>query len=252
MHPEFNLGAWSISTYFLIISLDFCLLFLLLPWRAKTLGLSPARALDVGLVGTVAGFIGARAFHVFYEGPSFYWSYPLEALKLWQGGFVVLPGILTGVLAGALWLVKREKSLWPWFDLFAPLMALGYGLGRWACFFQGCCYGIAAEAPWGLHFETHIVSVDSVARLPIQAITSLTELAVFGFLMLLERRKLSIMKPGMLFSLWMVGHGVNRMIMEVFRDDPRGPLVGAFGISFWGAGVLVLMGGFLWGWRLRK
>lgn len=242
MRPEFHLGSWSFSSYFIIISLDFCLMLFWLKHRSKKLGFPVKRALDVGMISALTGLIIARLFHVFYEFPQYYLENPSAVFKVWEGGYVILPGLMGAFAVGLLWLKRTEGNLLSWLDLFAPILALGYSLGRWACFFQGCCYGKQTDSLIGVHFHQLLDSGETIGRYPTQIFASLGELIVFIVLLFLEKYGRDRLKPGQLFGFWLMGHGLNRMVMEVFRDDPRGPLLFNLGVSFWIALSLVGVG----------
>ena len=39
-------------------------------------------------------------------------------------------------------------------DTFAVPLALALAVGRWGCFFNGCCYGVETTLPWGVWFRS--------------------------------------------------------------------------------------------------
>lgn len=242
MYPELRFESWSLSTYFVIISIDFCLMLFYLRHRARKHGFSVVPTLDLGIFVSLFGFLGARLFHVLYEEPKFYTAHPLNIFKVWEGGYVFLGGIITGFLSGLVWLKLRHQPIKRYLDLFAPIMALGYALGRLACFFQGCCYGKQTDSIWGLHFDALIQAGESIARHPTQLYAFGGELLLYFILIYTEKKKKDLLPEGQLFIYWMIGHGINRMAMELFRDDPRGPLWLGMGISFWIAIVLFITG----------
>lgn len=223
-----------------------------LQYRAKSQNFNSKFALDVGIFSTVLGFVGARLFHVFYEYPEFYKNNPLEIFKLWKGGYVFLGGVVTAVVSGVLFLKWKKQVLSTWLDLFAPVLALGYGIGRWACFFQGCCYGKETDSVFGVHFKLLAEAGESFSRWPTQLMTSFIEIVLFFIIIIFEKQKKINRKPGQLFYLWLVGHGLNRMLMETLRDDPRGPLLGQLGISFWISGIMSAVGLYFMLHKTRK
>src|SRR5438094_1516728 len=48
-------------------------------------------------------------------------------------------------------------------DSFAVPLALALAVGRWGCFFNGCCYGTPTTLPWGVWFE--VPGADGAAQL---------------------------------------------------------------------------------------
>lgn len=67
------------------------------------------------------------------------------------GGSVFYGGLLGGILAGALYLRVKGRSLALWSNLTAPAVALFHTFGRIGCFLGGCCYGIPSV--WGVTYR---------------------------------------------------------------------------------------------------
>lgn len=99
----------------------------------------------------ISGVVGARIVYVL-SNLSFYISRPALILNIREGGIALHGAILAGALA--LYFYCKSKKLDPAviLDLFAPAMLLGIAIGRLGCFFNGCCVGIAAPPPFGIHF----------------------------------------------------------------------------------------------------
>ncbi len=239
MYPNITVGdAFWIPTFYLVLSLTASLCALWVVKRARRQERSVTQALDLGLALLVGGFLGARIFHVFYEEPQFYRQFPLEAFKLWHGGYVFYGGMIGALLTASLLLLWRHRQdfasqFWSWADFFAPIGALGYALGRLGCFLNGCCYGQACALPWALSFPSHEYwGMEVVARHPTQIYALLWELAVLGILLTWERRPLLRPFSGQVFLLWLSLHSLGRLFMELFRDDFRGPqLLGGLSVS---------------------
>lgn len=173
------------------------------------------------------GFLGARLFYVLYQEPSFYFTHPKEIFSVWNGGFVYYGGFLTASLFGYLFLIFKKQNVLNWLDAAAPVAALSYGLGRLACFFNGCCYGETTNFFLGVKFP----GLEGL-RHPTQLYAVVFELLIWMLLLTLES-KLKYVKnnKGTLFFLWLSLHAIGRLVMEYFRADPRGPLVYGFTIS---------------------
>lgn len=229
MYPAIHLSETvSIPTYYLIISLAVCVALIWVTHRAEGAGLNQRRVLDISLIIMCAGFVGGRLLHVFYEEPSYYKDHPFEILSFWNGGFVFYGGALLAGLGSVLYVFATDrKKLGIYADLFAPVAALTYALGRGACFLAGCCYGKFCELPWAV-----------AGRHPTQIYAALWELGTVFILLGLARPSL---KPGFIFSLWMVLHGMGRLLMELFRDDFRGPTLG-FSLSSWISLAIIAVG----------
>ncbi len=212
-------GVLELPTYFLVVSLALCISIVWLVRRTDQAGLSRNRALDLALILMVGGMLGARLFHVFFEEPHYYFENPWRVLEIWRGGFVWFGGALSGAALGLLYLRWRQGAYGVWLDLFAPICALGYALGRVACLLTGCCYGRICTLESGRSF-----------RLPAQLFAVFWELIALAVLLHLEKRRPQwLRKSGQLFVLWLALHSVGRILMEAMRADPRGAEI--FGLS---------------------
>ncbi len=162
--------------------------------------------------------IGARLLHIFYEAPSYYAEAPFRVFEVWKGGFVYFGGLIFSILFFAFYFKKyRERTFWQTADFFTPILSLGTGFGRLACFFQGCCFGKNLDAFWsfrGLH--------------PTQLYLFFWEAGLFLILLRLEKLKL---KSGNLFLIWIVTSAFGRFIVEFYRNDFRGQMISGFSIS---------------------
>ncbi len=167
-------------------------------------------AFDLALIIMVFGFIGGRLLHVIYEEPSYYARFPLQIFQFWNGGYVYFGGMLSALIAAQIFLKRKNENFLIWADFMAPVLSLVYALGRISCFFEGCCYGKACTLPWavqGLH--------------PTQLYMILAELLVFSYVV-----KMKSETPGRIFFTWLALHGFCRFVIEFYRNDDRGFMLG--------------------------
>ncbi|MCE9582199.1 MAG: prolipoprotein diacylglyceryl transferase [Planctomycetes bacterium] len=171
---------------------------------------------DLGFGAMVGAIVGARLFHVLFEGQGQkYIDHPLEFFKVWNGGLVWYGGFI-GAFLTCLWMVVRKKvHPWQLGDFVAPAISFGYAIGRLGCFMNGCCYGRPSEK-WGVVFEE---IGDHVHRIPTQLYESASGLAIGLFLIwLLPRRKFR----GQVWWAYVSLYAIARFTVEIWRDDPRG------------------------------
>jgi len=222
-----------IPTYFVWISVVFCICLIWYRRRLLTLHLDQRLGLDLALVLLLAGFIGARVFHAVWEIPRIYIENPYRIFEVWNGGFVWYGGALAAAAAGFGFLRWNRQPVGNWLDLIAPVAALGYGLGRMACVWAGCCHGRVCELPSGFSFYY-----------PTQIFSVIWELSVFVILLWSERHPSSFLPKrrfsGQIFVWWLGLHALGRLIMESFRADPRGDEIWSLSISSWIS--LILLG----------
>ncbi len=233
--PSFELFGLLIPIYFLDISFAFIISMIWLVRRADARGLSRNRALDACLVLMTTGFVGSRVFHILVEEPAYYWARPSLVFDIWSGGFVWYGGALLGAATTVLFLRWKREDLGVWLDLFAPVCALGYAVGRVACVLAGCCYGRVVRLPAFLGGE--------LVRHPTQTYAVISELMALTLLLYFERLQTQrrgsewflrlVREPGQIFFIWLCLHAIGRIFMEQFRDDPRGPELFGQSVSTW-------------------
>jgi phosphatidylglycerol:prolipoprotein diacylglycerol transferase len=166
----------------------------------------------------VGGFLGARLLHVLWEERLYYASYPNRIFQFWNGGFVFYGGAILATLCGFLYVRQKKISFFEWADFFTSPLNLGYGLGRIACWYAGCCYGGLTN--WSF-----------LERYPTQLATVLWEVLVF---LLMNTKKVSLYLDevaGRRFLVYILFHTSFRFFIEFFRDDPRGEKILIFSIS---------------------
>jgi len=243
-----------LPTYLLLISAVYCFALLWIYRRAVNQGFAVNATLDLSLYIMIGGFVGARLLHVVYENPNYYLENPLDIFKIWQGGFVFYGGAL-GVLAAALiWLKKNGQAFGPWADLFAPVIAGGYALGRIGCFLAGCCFGRVCHLPWAVVFPRAVEAPEALPIHPTQLYATFWGLGVMALILFLEKKRKPLgqslyfgflQKPGALIALWFFLHGWGRVMMEHFRADFRGPLLFSLSISTW-LSIGLIIGSSVW------
>ncbi|OQW49926.1 MAG: hypothetical protein A4S09_11830 [Proteobacteria bacterium SG_bin7] len=230
MYPVISVGSIQLPSYLLIISLIYSTHVFWLTGRAAKFTFNRNRVLDVGMAVMVGGFIGARLLHVIWEEPAYYWENPKEIFYFWQGGYVFFGGLIGAIVSG-LFLLRKDKADWfRWLDLFAPLVASGYALGRLSCLAAGCCYGKKTDVPWCIVFPQGVEAPRGICLHPSQVYSSLWEAAILGLLVYLEKKNRTL-RVGQLFFIWLALHALGRIWQEFFRADFRGPVFMGLTIS---------------------
>jgi len=239
MHPILiEFGSFSIKTYGFFIATGFLIGITFAVKEAKRIGYDPQVVLDISFYIIVGAIVGSRLFYVVTHA-SHYWRNPLDALKVWQGGLTFYGGFILAMLC-CFWIIKKNQlTIWKTFDLFAPSLAVGVFFGRLGCFAAGCCYGTPCDLPWAVTFtDPQGLAKLNVPLHPTQLYSATGALITFGVLFFLRTRKLF---DGQLALMWIMMYSGFRLIIELFRGDPRGDLLfGRFPASQVLAVVLVV------------
>lgn len=99
-------------------------------------------------------------------------------------------------------------------DSFAIPIAVAIGIGRWACFVGGCCYGTPTDKPWGIVFP----HIDRLARHPTQIYESVFHLTMAGILFILYRTG---SLRGQLVKFYILSYFGYRFLTEFIRPEVK-------------------------------
>jgi phosphatidylglycerol:prolipoprotein diacylglycerol transferase len=228
MYPElFRIGNFPVHTYGVFLALAFLSAIVVTVRLGSRDGLPRERLYDLCLWMLLASLIGSKALMLFTE-PEYRGS-PLALLSLdfLRSGGVFYGGLIGAVLVGYMLMRHYKLPWWKTADACAPGIALGNVLGRLGCFSAGCCWGKPTTEPWGVRFTElahEVTGVPTGAPLhPTQLYESFSMLIVFFFLIWLHRhRRFS----GQVILAYALLYAAIRFVIEFFRDDPRGDILG--------------------------
>jgi phosphatidylglycerol:prolipoprotein diacylglycerol transferase len=225
MYPRlFELGPITLYTYGVLLAAAYLVGLKLAMVRAKARGLDANRVLDLGIYIIISALVGAKLLLLVTDFRTFR-ADPRELLTLARSGGVFYGGLILAVVV-ALWYIRRVGlPLWTTCDVFAPGIALGHVVGRFGCFFAGCCYGKPTMKPWGITFtdpfaQSNVGTPLGVPLHPTQLYEAGAELLILIVLLVTERKRRPF--PGRTFWLYMLLYAVSRFIIEFFRGDERG------------------------------
>ncbi len=237
----FHLGPLTIRTYGAMVAAAFLASLYLAKAAAEFRKIGESFLLDLVAILIVSGLLGARLLYILLN-LSYFRDHPSESFKVWEGGLVFYGGFILAALVGVIFTRYRDYQVADVADVLAPALALGQGIGRWGCFFAGCCYGKPTSMPWGMRFsDPASLAPLGIDLHPVQIYESVGAILLsWGLWTVLARRK--DMK-GHVFWLYVLGYGLLRFTVEVLRGDDRGPTLGGLSPSQIIAGVSVLIAG---------
>ena len=229
MHPIlFEIGNWPVYSYGVLLALAYLAGLQMAVVRARRRQIDPAKVMDLGIYLIIAALVGAKLMLIAVDF-DYFRHQPRELLSLVRAGGVFYGGLLAALAVG-LWLVGRYK-LHPWTvaDLIAPGIALGHVVGRFGCLLAGCCYGRPTSVPWAITFTnpsaaTNVGTPLNTPLHPTQLYDAGAELLIMGVLLLTEKRGRPF--PGRTFWLYMLLYAISRYIVEIYRGDERGMILG--------------------------
>ena len=229
MHPIlFQIGNWPVYSYGVLLAAAYLVALQLAVVRARHRGLDGTKVMDLGIYLIIAALVGAKLMLVLVDF-EYFRSQPRELLSLVRAGGVFYGGLLAA-LGVAIFLVRRyQLRIWTTADLFAPGIALGHVVGRLGCLMAGCCYGTPTTMPWAITFTNPLAASNVGTPLgiplhPTQLYDAGAELLILIVLLLTERRGKGF--EGRTFWLYMLLYGISRFVVEFYRGDDRGTVMG--------------------------
>jgi phosphatidylglycerol:prolipoprotein diacylglycerol transferase len=188
----------------------------------------------VSVVAVVAGFAGAKVFHILENLIPFLQD-PL-GMVFNTGGFTFYGGLIAGTFAVAWYVRQKGLSVALFADAIAPGLMTGYGIGRIGCHLAGDGdWGIAANLaarpdwlPMWLWAETYPRNIlnEDLAAAPVYP-TPLYEFMLCGvFFALLWSLRKHPFQAGWLFGLYLVFNGLERFLIELIRVNNVGLFLG--------------------------
>lgn len=139
---------------------------------ASRSGLPPARVLLLSAVACVVGLAGAKLYYVaghLFKG-DLGRGFDLLTGGMCIQGFVL--GAVATLVAGA---GTAGVGVGPLLDVTSPGLLFGMTVGRFGCFFGGCCAGRATASRWGLWSSDRRLGM---RRVPVQVLESALALGV--------------------------------------------------------------------------
>ena len=174
---------------------------------------------DLFFYVTIGVIIGGRLGYVLFYNPGYFFYNPLEILMIWRGGMSFHGGLLGVSAVGLIISYRKNIPLWQLTDLLAAAAPIGLFFGRITNFINGELYGRVSNAPWAVIFPNG----GPLPRHPSQ----LYEAALEGFLLFILLGALAFFTKvrhcaGILTSLFLLGYGTTRAMVEFFREpDPQ-------------------------------
>ena len=201
----------------------------------KKLNYDQNLASDLIFWAAFGGVVGSKIYHLL-ENLDQVFQDPIG--MIFSGsGLVFLGGLVGGTIAVTIILNKNKLPWLEFADIVAPLLILGYGIGRIGCFLVGDDYGTPTELPWGMSFPNGLPpSTTSVFSLyfpwiaiskynpgllkvhPTQLYETIISIIIFFYLY--NKRK-SVKIKGSLFFLYLILAGFERFFVEFIRTNEK-------------------------------
>jgi phosphatidylglycerol:prolipoprotein diacylglycerol transferase len=213
VQPKIHLGPLTLQTFGICFALAFVACGIVVARRLREIEKPVDWAYELIFSALVGGLVGARVDYIVQN-----WDSAKDDLlgSLFSGsGLVWLGGVVGGAIGVLLWAWRRGFLGLALLDLCAPGLALGYAIGRIGCQVSGDGdYGKASDLPWAMAYPHGTKPIDTKVQ-P----TPIYESLAMGLLALLLWRLRDRVRPGILFAMWLVLSGLERVLVEIIRRN---------------------------------
>jgi phosphatidylglycerol:prolipoprotein diacylglycerol transferase len=213
VQPEISIGPLDLQTFGICFATAFIAAAAVLARHFPEIGRPPDWAYEMIFAGLVGGLVGSRLDFLIQN-----WADVSDDLlgNVFSGaGLVWFGGFLGGAAGVALWAWRRGFLGLQLLDVAAAPLALGYAVGRVGCQLSGDGdYGVESDLPWAMAYPDGTVeTTQEVHPTPIY------ESLAMGLVALVLWRLRGRLAPGMVFALYLVLAGVERLLVEFIRRN---------------------------------
>ncbi len=157
--------------------------------------------------------IGGRIGYILFYNFEYYFSNPLDIIKIWEGG-MSFHGALLGIIFGTyLFSLKKNIPIFFLLDIITCVAPIGIFFGRIANFINGELVGKITNAFWGVIFP----NIDNAVRHPSQLYEAFFEGVVLFIIMNIILFKKNY-KTGTCSYMFLILYGLFRIFSEFFRE----------------------------------
>lgn len=212
-----QIGPITIHGYGTMISLGMLTTIIIGCLMAKKKNISIETVIDITILTLICGFIGSKIlacivnFKEFLKNPG---------MLISSEGFVIYGAIIGALIGNAIYFTRRKINVVKLMDFALPPILIGHGIGRFGCFFAGCCYGKPYDGIGAITYTNSTFAPNNISIYPTQ-IMSAVFLIITGIILTVFYYKKE--RPiGLTSGLYFIIYSVGRFTIEFFRDDPRG------------------------------
>lgn len=227
-----HFGPLQLRAYGVMIAIGVVVAVAIARRRWVATGGAPDDVAAVAMWAVPAGLVGARLYHVATDWPRFQGRW-LHAFAVWEGGLGIPGGLAAGVLVGVWAARRRGLAVAPLLDAVAPAIPVAQAIGRLGNWFNQELFGRPTGLPWGLRIDAEhrpAAFADVATFHPTFLYEALWNLALAAVLILIERRWR--LRPGQLFTGYVVGYATGRLWVEALRIDTATRVLG-IRINIW-------------------
>lgn len=243
MNPiAINIFGLTITWYSIFIVSGMILAGILISFEAKKHNIEQSFVSNLVFWCIIFGILGARIYYVLFN-LDYYSIYPMEIVKIWNGGLAIHGGLIAGTITLLVYCRKYNINPLKMIDIVIPYVILAQAIGRWGNFFNQEAHGgiVTKSFLQSIHIPNFVIKgmyINGSYYHPTFLYESIC--CLFGFLVLLLLRSLKKWKIGNTTSLYMIWYGIIRFFIESLRTDSL--MLGSFKMAQVVSIIMVILG----------
>ena len=267
MYPWIDLYFIKIPSFGLMVALAFLVCNFLIKREFKKNDLDTKIADDIVFYAILSAILGSKFYYIIESGDylSFFTNLKniliklvslnilgdqgaISELQLLGSGLVFNGGFICALVFIGIYVYRKKLNFLFLFDIIAPFLLLGHGIGRIGCFLVGDDYGLPSKLPWAVSFPeglppTEILTftdtnypflgytketlqqylIEGSSNVISVHPTQLYEMTLYilGFLLLRKFFSDTQKTLGLTTALYLMYAGFSRFIVEIIRTNER-------------------------------
>ena len=267
MYPWIDLYFIKIPSFGLMVALAFLVCNFLIKREFKKNDLDTKIADDIVFYAILSAILGSKFYYIIESGDylSFFTNLKniliklvslnilgdqgaISELQLLGSGLVFNGGFICALVFIGIYVYRKKLNFLFLFDIIAPFLLLGHGIGRIGCFLVGDDYGLPSKLPWAVSFPeglppTEILTFtdtnypflgytkETLQQYLVEGSSSVISvhptqlyemtLYILGFLLLRKFFSDTQKTLGLTTALYLMYAGFSRFIVEIIRTNER-------------------------------
>tara|TARA_B100001142_G_C14334091_1_gene655204 strand:+ start:1429 stop:2346 length:918 start_codon:yes stop_codon:yes gene_type:complete len=268
MYPWIDLYFIKIPSFGLMVALAFLVCNFLIKKEFKKNNLDAKIADDIVFYAILSAILGSKIYYIIESGDylSFFSNLKhifiklislnitgdggaISELQLLGSGLVFNGGFICALVFIGIYVYRKKLNFLFLFDIVAPFLLLGHGIGRIGCFLVGDDYGLPSDLPWAISFPNGLPPttvftftdinyykflgytketlqpylIEGSSNVVSVHPTQLYEMTLYilGFLLLRKFFSNTQKTLGLTTALYLMYAGFSRFIVEIIRTNER-------------------------------